>query len=129
MRISLTILILLGLLSFACHQKTPEEVEDIISKSSSLQRVNELCSQLPKPDNFRFVRKGLAGNSITAAVAFYYMTYEDPEKTRAFYKNWAKENGWQLTEGNQFKKGKQTFLIEFTPMENSNFDIMCKEPL
>jgi hypothetical protein len=49
MRNFLTILILLGLFSFACHQKTHEEIEGIISKSSSLREVNELCTQLPKP--------------------------------------------------------------------------------
>lgn len=85
--------------------------------------------EIPKPDDFRFVEKHLGGNSITAAIVFSYMSNKEPPEIREFYNKWAKENGWQSTEANRFTKGKQTIVIEFESLSNSNIGISCKESL
>jgi hypothetical protein len=125
---------LLVLFSFSINiscfrDKTPEEIEKIISNSEALKRVNKLCLEIPKPSSFDFVKKGLGGNTGTASVIFYFLSYTEPNKIREFYKNWAREDGWQLFEGNQFIKGDQTVVLEFEHINNSNVIISCNESL
>jgi hypothetical protein len=119
--------------SFACDNPTNEEIEVRISKSDGLKRVNQFCMQLPKPDNIRFVRKGIISNSINDAIQFRYESYDKLDKIWMFYENWAKENDWKLTEGDRsanltsYAKGNQTIVIELGPFGESNFIIGCKE--
>ena len=122
------LIIFLAFSAVTCFRdKTPEEIEDAISRSDSLKRVNKLCAEMPKPDDFKFIRKGLAGNTNTASVVLYYLSFEEPKKNKEFYRKWAKENGWQ-SDNLRYYKGNQTVFLEFQPMKDWNLAISCQEP-
>ena len=130
MKINKALIILLSfVLSAACAcDRSPKEVEDAIAKSPHLQRVNQLCSEMAKPDDFRFVHKNYGGNSNLASITFYYKTDKDPVVIKGFYLKWARENNWSVTSERSFSKGKQSIFLEFVRLPKSDVQISCDEP-
>jgi hypothetical protein len=140
MNVPINILILLGFLfiSACSNHRTPEEMEAAVSRSEILQRVDKLCLEMPKPNDFRFVDKQFSGNSITASISFYYRSNKSTEEMQAFYEQWAIGQDWKLIEEMErtlysiryYEKGKQTIAFQFQGIEGSNdanVAIACQE--
>lgn len=51
-----------------------EEVEQTISKSETLTKIDRVCKSLSKPDDFVELKKQLFGNSIRSAITYQYKT-------------------------------------------------------
>ena len=122
--------ILIGLACF--RDRTPEDLEDTISKSDVLKRVNKLCMEMPKPDDFRFVEKHFGGNAILATLTFTYFSDKKEDEIELFYKKWAEKNGWEKLKeyqlNIQYRKGKQTIVIDFNSL-STKASISCEEPI
>lgn len=128
MRMMLIFAMIMTSLAVSCiSDRTPEEVEDIISKSVVFRRVNDLCTELSKPNGFHFVEKQIGGNTELTALVFYYQSDRKPEEVVEFYTEWAKEKEWKIIEKNRYVKDKQMIIIEFEHFSNSNIEISCKE--
>jgi len=126
----ITFLVIFG--SGCSNSKTPEEMEAAISKSEVLKRINQLCVEMPKPADFRFVSKQFSGNTNLASIQFFYMSDKKMDEIKAFYKNWAEANGWKFLEESlwdesRYAKGNQSIVIEFQLMGDSNVEISCQE--
>ena len=91
------------LLTTGCDRSfTAEEIEQMISSSPELTRLDRLCQGLPKPPEFGFKYKGVFGASHVSRVEHNYKTsaplkFED---VKNFYFEWANKEGWVLDSGN-----------------------------
>lgn len=119
------LLLVCGLETFVCKRRTQADIELAISKSPSLQRIDKFCTDLPKPDGFRFVYKDIGGNNLRYALAYRYKTEQRNNDVRQFYSTWFDENGWQRHSDGTFTfvKGKQTIAVSY----NGDYEIYCSE--
>lgn len=137
----INIFILAAVFTLSCiGDRSPEEMESSISSSDVLMRINRLCLEMPKPLDFRFIRKQFGGNSDTASIVFDYASSMASIQVGNFYSQWAKENGWNATGEIEhttkyrqdeytirYKKTNQTVVIEFSQFGPANITISCKE--
>lgn len=121
-------------LSLSCAEKTQEEIEDSIRISKSLGKplasANKLCEDLPKPSDFKFVKKTLGGNSIVASIGFIYNRNSPTEKIINFYEKWSKDERWIFktdTDSWVMTKGNQSITLYSNIAYNGNFKIICQE--
>lgn len=117
-------------LSLSCAEKTQDEIENIIQSQRALREVDQLCKDLPKPIDFKFVEKRLSGNTNTASVGYVYNRNSSNDQIMNYYENWSKNNGWDFEELRfmQMSKGKQQIILEFVGGYDGNFTIHCEEP-
>lgn len=117
-------------LSLSCAERTQEEIENIIQSEKSLERANLLCQNLPKPIDFKFVKKTLGGNTNTASVGFVFNKKSSSEEIMNYYENWSKNNGWDFEDSRftQMSKGKQKIILLFEGGYDGNFTVYCEEP-
>ena len=108
----ISLLILQGLMCEFFRQ-TPESVEQAITTSETLSRVNKLCEELPKPEGFKFVSKSLGGNSEISALSFNYQTERKYEEIKAFYLSLLPSKGWIIDDSRDlgFKKDNKFISI------------------
>ena len=123
----LFVFILIGFTTISCRTKTDQEVNEIISKSRVLERVDRFCTDLPKPVDFIYDNKQISGNSNTRALVFNYLSDKKPTDIKSFFIDWANENGWTVVQDNEYIKGNQTVVINFENFFTSNVNIYCGE--
>lgn len=101
----------------------------MIRNSERLTRVDKLCRDLPKPENFQFVNKNVKGNSFTANVNYVYRSKQNFHIVKKFYLEWFNKNGWQQDDDVMFKfsKGNQVLAIEKANFPNADYSIYCAE--
>ena len=92
------IVLLIGVVQFACTDLTPEEVEERIQKSENLRNLDRFCSDLPKPYDFKLKFKTLGGNSFTSAISYWFWTDQPFFQIKEFYKQHLESDGWKMTE-------------------------------
>jgi hypothetical protein len=116
-------------LSLSCAEKTPEEIEDAIRSSKSLANANKLCENLPKPPDFKFVKKTTGGNSIVASIGFIFNKQSSNEKIVDFYDKWSKDEGWIFKKDSLLvmSKSNQEIIIEFSGGRYGNLAVICQE--
>lgn len=110
-------------------KKSPEEIEEIIARSETLTRVDELCKNLAKPEQFEFSNKGLSGKSLKASVSYGFKTERPNDEIEIFFRLMLTSDGWveDTYELRQFKKGNQTIVLERVSSPDANWIISCKE--
>ncbi len=129
-------LVVLGLISFVLliqftgRDRSHEAVEKSIRKSEMLSRVDQLCRDLPKPKDFQFVNKQITGNSLEAALSFYFNTDLSYKEIQAFYLEWFNANGWTNDNGSNggdlwFRKNHQKIYIGLAT--TTDYAISCAE--
>lgn len=124
------VIFLIGLSYFTYRQSyTLEQTNDLINKSAHLKRVNNICENLPKPEDFRFVSKIISGNSYTSAISHYYRSKLEYSEVETFYLEWFNQNGWTLeTEGTlDFRKNNLVIHIGKGYWARANYYIHCAE--
>lgn len=117
-------------LSLSCAERTQDEIEDAIRISKSLASANKLCENLPKPPDFKFVKKTLGGNSIVASIGFIFNRNAPTEKILNFYEKWSKDEGWIFktdTDSWVMSKGNQSITLYSNIAYDGNFKIICQE--
>jgi len=110
-------------------EKSPEEIEKIIADSEKLTRADRLCKNLAKPEQFEFSYKGLGGNSLTASVVYRFKTERPNDEIEIFFRLMLTSDGWieDKSELRQFKKGKQSIVLERFGSPDANWIISCQE--
>lgn len=119
----------------SCSDLSQEEVEKLIEKSPVLARLDQVCRDVPKPDDFRLSYKKISGNSQYAIVSHRYQSDEDFEDVKNFFFDWFRTNGWILDERMtrldikyfEFTKNKMSIAIERVNFPTANYSIDCEE--
>ncbi len=71
----------------ACKERSREEVEQIIAKSETLRRIDQICKEFPKPEVFELEKKDLYGNSNMSAINYKYIAHMSFEEVKTFYQD------------------------------------------
>ncbi len=90
---------------------TFEETNNLINKSKNLKRIDSLCENLPKPEDFRLVSKVIGGNSRGVSISHYYQSETEYEKIKTSYLGWFTQNGWKLEYQNSLDFNKDNLII------------------
>lgn len=90
---------------------TLEQTNEKINQSERLKEVDTLCANLPKPEDFRLLRKKISGNSRTTSISHYYQSKTEYEKIKKFYSDWFIQNGWKLEYQNTLDFNKDNLMI------------------
>ena len=109
--------------------QTLEQVNDSVNRSKPLQRVDNLCENLPKPKDFHLINKTISGNSRTISISHYYQSNLNREKIESFYLDWFIQNGWELEYQKTLDFRKNNLLIRINEYHSEGFDyvIRCAE--
>ena len=118
------------------HQPTQNDVEQFISKSSTLRELDRFCSDLPKPPNFKYRYKKLAGNSQTAYISYRYQSDSSFSEVRDFYiaylekEGWTNEHLWDeersaLPKFLEYRKGDRTISLERVNFPDADYSLGC----
>lgn len=96
---------------------TTEQTNDLINRSEPLKRVDSLCENIPKPEDFQFIKKITSGNSRTTSISHYYHSNLGYEKIKKFYSDWFTQNGWEpeVQESLEFRNKNFTISINGYP--------------
>jgi len=111
------------------REKSPEEIEEIIVRSEKLTRVDQLCKNLAKPEQFEFSYKQLGSNSIRTALSYGFKTERPNDEIEIFFRLTLTSDGWveDKSDLQHFKKGKQTIALERSGFPDANWSIYCAE--
>lgn len=98
------------------------------------QHVTELCSSLPKPEDFELTNKDLPSNfTYIVSVDYFFYTKRSREEILPTFVLWFAQNGWIEEETDEddslsFSKDIQTISIknDFQP-DNGYYRITCTE--
>lgn len=100
---------LLILLCLGCNEaQITKYTDEAIKNSPELQELEKVCTQIPLPQDFQFVRKGGIDDQ---RIMLTYLYYSETEygKATAVWINYFNENGWKkVKEDNSYPK-----VIEF----------------
>lgn len=124
----------LFILTSACFQRQLN-VEERISHSGGLSRVNKLCLELPKPDAFILVEKNVRGNSRTYDVGYLFKSDANFDEIKEFYKVRLMSSGWSYAEDRSYpdqlyvgyRRGNHLIFISKIGSANVNYVIQCQE--
>ena len=112
--------------SESCDQ-TQKSVEEAIAKSENLKRVNQLCKDLPKPEDFKFISKELVDSSGTT-LGFYYKTNSSGEEVKSFYLTLFDSEGWTVDKRYWLNFTKENQAITISPnLHDEGYIIYCAE--
>lgn len=89
--------IVLSIIQFSCTDQSRHMVETRILNSEKLSEIDRVCSELPKPDSFRQVRKGLSGNANLSIIFYEFSSEQSFNSVADFYKSKSLEDGFVLT--------------------------------
>jgi hypothetical protein len=126
----LVILVLISfilLTQFFRIDNSPEAVEKAIKSSERLNRVNQMCENLPKPEDFKFIEKSFSGNSFTSALSFLYSTKTSSTEVREVYVQWFETNGWSRDSDGDLRFAKDNKEISITRQTTELYSIYCAE--
>ncbi len=127
-KITLGGVLLILMASFLGPQRTQKEIEEIISKSPNLKRVDEFCTNLPKPAESKILFKNLSGNSFTTAISYRYRIPKKSKEVYEFYDKLFSEKGWKYTDGRyESADGKKYVNVHLTDAHHSDYSFYCAE--
>jgi len=119
---------LLLILAFGCRQpESAEEVETRISKSEVLQRLDKLCTELPKPEGFKFVRKSISGNSYTVSLSYDFRAHMSYDKVYDFYRRELTSLGWKPGPSGYSEKENQQVSVSHVEFGGADYSLYCAE--
>ncbi|HVE56097.1 MAG TPA: hypothetical protein VNB22_04660 [Pyrinomonadaceae bacterium] len=114
---------------FAAWITSPETVEETPTGAERMRRVDALCSNLPKPEQFYFIgRDAPIDYGDATGVTYRYMSDRALEEIMPAFIVWFGENGWKpIAVGDSvFRKGNQTVTIRInSDYYYGNYEIYC----
>lgn len=114
-----------------CNELSQAEIEQRITNSAGLTGLDRLCQELPKPEGFQFVRKGLSGNAQSSIIDYRYKSDKGFKEVKDFYFDWFKNNGWSLDARMsleryfEFRKENLSVSVENGAFFDANYSISC----
>lgn len=92
-----TLAVFIALLGKACEWSGDQErIEGEIRNSQTLQAIDQLCRDFPKPGSLSLERRALQGNSFTANVSQTYAGEASYDEIRTLARDWAIDNEWEI---------------------------------
>lgn len=111
--------VIITLLVFIClgcikgrtpFELTNKEVEEMVNKDPLFEEINNLCNEIPLPDDFKLI--GKSGLFRLKGISYKYNSKYDFEYVEKFYKDYFLQKGWNFSETKTLTRG-----IEFTNEE------------
>lgn len=128
MRSLLTFGMLFLVLVSACRQpESAVDVENRIRESEILQRLDRLCTELPKPEGFEFVKKSISGNSFTVSLSYDFRSSMPYDRVYDYYKRVLPPLGWQPGPSGYYEKGSQQVSVSSVVFPNVDYSLYCAE--
>lgn len=141
MRNKFSVIIVLFVLIFvtqSCRFRSPPDFEQQtkfaeveIANDTELQRLDTLCRELPKPNNFQFLGKSAASRTMSAG--YTYKTSLNYEQIKQFYDDYFGQNGWKLRDerpnwGSFFVYAKNSDYVSVQKLAGDEFcSVSCRD--
>jgi hypothetical protein len=96
----------------------------------SLKRVNDLCANLPKPEEFDLINNGTVVSSFELSLLRYaYKSDRGWDEIMPTFLVWLNENGWKSipSSASAFTKHNQTIAFSTVAGAAENYEIYCSE--
>ena len=134
--LNLAFLIFFSFFYVGCNfdKKMTQLTEEEIQKSPDLKALNNMCNQIPLPEDFQFIRKGgLDDQRITFTNLYYSETEYD--KARKLFEEYFSNNNWKLTKEDksypktiEFRNDKYRVVIQHEGIgKKTNYGITCEK--
>lgn len=128
----LPILFLLGFQFLPGMRRDPPQTNHTIQTDKArLSRVNELCTNLPRPEKLEFIASRENSSFGSTAVIYAYNSTRGAEEIMPAFLVWFNENGWHLIPNTStYEKGNQTVYISPKSVFGApwtNYEIYCTE--
>ena len=108
--------------------ESEDEIQQRISRSEALARVDSLCFDLPKPANFKFVYRNLTGNGHTTSISYQFSSSLPISEVDRFYSNVLPTLGWHFSkESRRYEKGNQQLSITKVDFPKADYSVYCGE--
>ncbi len=125
--LALAVYLIFGYWFFANNQ---EEQAVRQKEADRIAHIDALCTNLPLPENFRFVMRNnpISYNDGTAIV-YRYKSDRELEEIMPAFLVWFRANGWKPAgdDSSSFTKGEQTVSIRKPDYDFANYEIYCHE--
>lgn len=130
------VLLLIAITLFsACRYDSNEDTAKVIAGSERFARVDRICSEMPKPEGFKFTYKSWSGNNHTVTITHQFdtkMRYEEIKKffverlgNEGWMFNWARDEIDMWTLGHiSFSKDDVSIYIEHN---SGQYSISCSQ--
>lgn len=118
----------------ASEKASTKRAEEAIRNSPELQRLNQVCEEIPLPGRFEFVWKG-GPDPETLMLSNYYYSEIDFNTANGEWETYFSKTGWNVVQrdwnvvgkGNRYRKPGYEVVIEFGSMgKRVNYAISCK---
>jgi hypothetical protein len=128
---ALVVLIILGNCSI-CFLSRVQNYKSVIEKppdGERLARVDQICTDLPKPEQFNFVEKTSLISSFVIEVNYKYKTDRSADEIAPILSIWFNSNGWRRVSGRwlAFQKNNYLVTVEIFDFPSYNYTINCAE--
>jgi hypothetical protein len=115
---------------YGLYEIYDEYFSDKAKQKERINRVVALCSNLPQPEQFKFISKEiLSTEKDTSTVIFNYQTERDFNEIMPAFVVWFDKHDWKPDADNKltFRSGNQAVSIGSKDNYFSNFEIYCSE--
>ncbi len=111
----------------SCAPPNAREVEKEISGSEVLRRLEQLCIDLPKPTDFKFVNKQISGNSETVSLSYQYKSSLELPVVSSFYTDELTSLGWKVGRSGRWEKDNYQVSIRMVDFPGADYSVYCAE--
>lgn len=127
-------------LFFVCSNCTDKQRTELtnkaIRKSSDLQELDKICTQIPLPADFRLIKKdGIDDQKIT--LSYYYDSQKKYIEVWQFLDNYFDDNNWKFIENGEgvissqkfieYQKDSYKVIIQNGGMGDAEYSIYCEK--
>jgi hypothetical protein len=118
--------LMMGTKSF--DDQSTAKVEEVIKENPLFREFDNLCSEMPLPNDFRLLGKN--GLYKIKGISYFYESNAKPIDVEKFFKKYFSHKGWKVKEsrtirlGNDFTDGKYKVTIYYSA-DDSDYTIYC----
>lgn len=124
--VALVIGALVLLNSYSFRGTSPDGYQKAVNVFEGRKRVDQLCNELPRPNQVRLFNRSVEGSTRTHAVSYKFETLLKNSEVKKFYLHALAIGGWRLIENGylDFEKNGQILSLSFV---NNGYTINCSE--
>jgi len=97
-----------------------EHAEQMVKDSPDFKEVDDICRQIPVPENVTFITKGVANEQIVGITYYFLVPNEKYDDIKTLYHDYFAHNGWE--EGFPEADG----VSEITKFYRTNFVVIMQ---
>lgn len=130
----------LAVFVFICASRTDKQItdqtEEVIKGSPELQELDSVCKQIPRAQDFQFVKKGGLDDQ-KISLSYYYISETRYEEVWRLLGNYFDKNGWKTVKNGEgvissikiieFSNGKYRVAIQHGGMRSINYSFYCEK--